>query len=73
MDFFLKLAHAVYELSGICSLIRTYSTEFPHFMVNVEESAVGSIPYSKSLPLVGAGPGQTLELVFLVCLLGAVT
>lgn len=73
MEFFLKLAHAVYEHGGICLLIRRYSTEFPHIMVDVEESAVGSIPSSKSLPLVGAGPGQTLELVFLLCHLGAVT
>lgn len=53
-------------------LIRRYSTEFPHTMVNVEESAVDSVPSYKSLPLVGAGPGQTLELVFLMCHLRAV-
>lgn len=72
VDFFLKLAHTVYELGGICLLIRRYSTEFPHTMVNVEESAVDSVPSYKSLPLVGAGPGQTLELVFLMCHLRAV-
>lgn len=73
VDFLLRLAHTVYELGEICLLIWRYSAEFPHTMVNVEDRVVGSIPSYKSLPRVGAGPGKTLELVFFMCCLGAVT
>lgn len=50
VDFLLRLAHTVYELGEICLLIWRYSAEFPHTMVNVGDSVVGSIPSYKSLP-----------------------
>lgn len=43
-------------------LIWGYAVEFLCLVANVEDSAVGSIPPYRSLPLAGAGPGQTLKI-----------